>query len=81
MAVKTITIDLEAYETLRRARRENESFSTVIKETLGPESCTAGALLRHVAGLEVSRELLDGIDVVVSGRSGSMIAAESIDGS
>jgi alanine dehydrogenase len=51
MVVKTITIDLEAYETL------------------GPESRTAGALLRHVAGLQVSHELLGGSGVVVSGRS------------
>ena len=46
MAVKTVTVDLEAYALLVGARRGNESFSTVIKETLAPMSHTAEALLR-----------------------------------
>ena len=43
MAVKTITIDLEAYECLSRARLEaKESFSKAIKRASWEESGLAG---------------------------------------
>ena len=47
MATKTISIDIEAYERLRRARRtRNESFSKVIRRAVWPTPPhTAGALL------------------------------------
>lgn len=48
MATKTISIDLEAYERLRRARRtRTESFSMVIKRAVWPAPPkTARALLK-----------------------------------
>jgi hypothetical protein len=46
MATKTISVDLEAYERLRRARRSpDESFSRVIKRARWPNE------LRTAAGL------------------------------
>jgi len=47
MATKTISVDLEAYEQLRRARTTaRESFSQVIKRAVWmPKQGTAGRLL------------------------------------
>ncbi len=53
MATKTISIDLEAYERLSRARRwPGESFSKVIKRaTWESPARSAGALLEALEGL------------------------------
>lgn len=58
MATKTISIDIEAYERLRRARRaRSESFSMVIKRAVWPTPPqTAGALLEAFEGAPVVDE-------------------------
>jgi predicted CopG family antitoxin len=52
MATKTISIDMEAYERLRRARRHaRESFSQVIRRAEWPTPPrTAGAVLAALDG-------------------------------
>jgi hypothetical protein len=65
MASKTISIDIEAYERLRRARRtRGESFSMVIKRATWPEPPrTAGALLQAISALPpVDDSVLDRLE-------------------
>lgn len=61
MAVKTITIDLEAYETLSRFKRKGQSFSEVIKERFGTRR-TARDLLAALEKVKLSDETLDNIE-------------------
>ena len=67
MAVKTITIDLEAYALLSRHKREGQSFSQVIKERFGPQP-TAGRFLASLRSVRVSEATLDAADAIVRGR-------------
>jgi len=69
MAVKTITIDLEAYEILARHKGRGQSFSDVIKERLGRQF-TGRDLRALVARIQVSSETLDAIDARVRARRG-----------
>jgi predicted CopG family antitoxin len=47
MATKTISLELDAYERLRNARRTpSESFSSVVRRAIFPGTpCTAGEVL------------------------------------
>jgi predicted CopG family antitoxin len=69
MAVKTITIDLAAYEILARHKGPDQSFSDVIKERLG-KRFTGKDLRTIVARARVSDHVLDGIDARIRARRG-----------
>jgi predicted CopG family antitoxin len=72
MAVKTITIDMEAYEILLKAKKGKESFSKVIKKTFLPQRKTARNLLENLDTILLSDETLDAVDKMVKERSSSM---------
>jgi predicted CopG family antitoxin len=67
MAVKTITIDLEAYEALARQKRPGQSFSDVIKRHFATGS-TGRDLLETVRRFAVSEDALDAMEAQVRAR-------------
>lgn len=67
MAVKTITIDLEAYEALARRKRKGESFSRVIKEHFGRRT-TGRDLAALLPGIRLSPETLTATAALVRSR-------------
>ena len=77
MAVKTITIDLEAYELLARHKRPGQSFSQVIKERLG-RAKTGADLLRLRADAVLSPETLDAVDRIVARRKRDIFKAPKL---
>lgn len=70
MAVKTITIDLEAYDVLSRQKRPGQSFSQVIKERLG-RGRKGRDLLRALKTIGLSNETLDAIEAETRRRRAS----------
>jgi len=67
MAVKTITIDIEAYSLLSRHKADGQSFSQVIKAHFGPQP-TAGRFLARLRSIRVSVPALDAMDLQVQAR-------------
>ena len=68
MAVKTITIDLEAYDALARQKKPGQSFSQVIKAHFGPRK-TAGSFRRALRETAVSTATLDAVEAIVKSRA------------
>jgi predicted CopG family antitoxin len=67
MAVKTITIDIEAYEILSRHKSPGQSFSQVIKQRLG-RRMTGQDLRAAISRTRLSANILDAIDAQVRAR-------------
>ena len=76
MAVKTITIDMEAYERLSRLKN-GDSFSQVIKKYLPAVGSTAGDLLAALDVSPVSEETVDAIAAEVETRRESPVREPS----
>jgi len=70
MAVKTITVDLEAYELLFRRKRPGMSFSQVIKLHLGPRKTARDLLVTARAG-PLSPKALDAVEDLIRARKSS----------
>jgi predicted CopG family antitoxin len=67
MAVKTITIDLEAYEILSRHKNPGQSFSDVIKQRLG-KGMTGRDLHAFIRRARIGADTLDAIDSRIRSR-------------
>ena len=76
MAVKTITIDMEAYERLSRLK-DGDSFSQVIKKYLPALGSTAGDLLAALDANPVSIETVEAIAAEVEDRRQSPVREPS----
>lgn len=77
MAVKTITIDMDAYDALRRHKGAGQSFSDVIKEHFRGRT-TGRALARVVAELHVEESTLDEVDRVIDERGRDVATAPDL---
>lgn len=67
MAVKTITIDMEAYELLSRRKSVGQSFSDVIKAHFTPEP-TVARFRQLIRSVQLSEDTLDRVEDVVRAR-------------
>ena len=77
MAVKTITIDLEAYELLRRRKHGGASFSRVIKEHFGAPR-KGRDLLAAIEDLALDDDTLEALDELIARRCDDLAAVPTL---
>ena len=78
MAVKTITIDLEAYRLLKAHKRDHESFSKTIKRHFVPVR-TARSLLANLERITLAEDTLHRVEELVRARADSMASSPIVD--
>jgi len=65
MSTKTITLELDAYEKLRKAKRGGESFTEVVRRAIWPDAPLTGEALRQHyrnGGAQVSEKYLKAVE-------------------
>lgn len=77
MAVKTITIDMDAYGILASAKQESESFSRVIKRRFR-KTTTGRNLLNHLDDVCLSPSSLKGVEKILKARDESVANSPSL---
>ncbi len=69
MATKTITLELDAYEKLRRAKRGGESFTEVVRRAVWEDSPATGVGLQEYfrnGGSGISVKYLDAVEAAAT---------------
>jgi predicted CopG family antitoxin len=77
MPVKTITIDMEAYDLLAAEKRNDESFSRVIKRKFRRTS-TAKVLSERLDEVCLSESALKALDKILKEREKSLAASMTL---
>ena len=77
MALKKISLDADAYEALSRAKRQDQTFSEVIRAYFGGRT-TGADLERALTAIKVSEDTLDAIEDQIRARSKSPACAPEL---
>jgi predicted CopG family antitoxin len=77
MATKTISIDIEAYEALRRCKNPGESFSDVIKKHFS-RGATGREFRNALARVRLDESTLDAADELIERRTAEPATAPEL---